>query len=86
MTEPLTVAEEGGFEPPRALTLAVFKTAAFDRSATLPLAGSLGAKWYVGQVSVLVAARLRQKVRRVKPLNAPLKRAQAGARLTAKES
>ena len=29
-------AEEEGFEPPLALTKTVFKTAAFNRSATLP--------------------------------------------------
>ena len=84
MTGPLVVAEEGGFEPPRALTLAVFKTAAFDRSATLPLAGSLGAKWCLRQVSVLVATLPTQKVRRAKPLNAAINRAQSVARLTAK--
>ena len=31
------VAEREGFEPPLAFTKTVFKTAAFDRSATSPL-------------------------------------------------
>ncbi len=33
------MAEAGGFEPPRACALAVFKTAAIGRSATPPSAG-----------------------------------------------
>ena len=76
------MAEEGGFEPPRALTLAVFKTAAFDRSATLPRLPRL-VRRNDGRQAAFGGSAAEAKFG-VKPLNAPISRALSEPLLTAK--